>query len=168
MISMEFRKPHRIPGFDYSSALSYFITFNTLERKPLLSVVRRDDLYKPPEIRLKPYGRITQKYILQIESHYPNVTLDNYVIMPDHVHLLFTLNAYAASETNDKSFTAQLVQTLKSLITKEIGHKIWQLDFYDTVADTENLFLRCDAYIDNNPAVWLDRAGIEPPAPKQF
>ena len=159
---MRFRKPHRIPEFDYSSAASYFITFNTINRQKLLSEIHSVDAYVPPVVSLKPYGEITEKYILQMEAFHPEITLDNYVIMPDHVHLLITIKE--SDEANPG--IAVIIQSLKTMITKEIGNKIWQLDFYDTVADTDELFMRCDTYIDNNPAVWLDRAGMEPPAPK--
>ncbi len=163
---MKFRKPHRLAGFDYSSAASYFLTFNILDRKALLSEIKRESIFEPPVICLKSFGRITEKYILQIENHYSGVTLENYVIMPDHVHLLITVNNSSRPKNGSRSLVAGIIQALKSLITKEVGFKIWQLDFYDTVIDTEDLFLKYDAYIDNNPAVWLDRAGIEPPAPK--
>ena len=162
----KFDKPHRLKHFDYSSVCSYMLTFNTLYRKPLLSDVVQNSIYEPPTVILKPFGVITEKAIQQIGSHYEGVTVDNYVIMPDHVHLLITIDQYVPAKRTDKPRVSVMIQQLKSVITKQCGEKIWQADFYDVIADTEFLFRRCDDYIDNNPAVWLEKNGIEPPAPK--
>ena len=163
---MKFRKPHRLNGFDYSSAVSYFIAFDVKDRKNVLSDIIREDIFTSPVVCLKPYGIITEKYILQIESHYPGVIVDNYVIMPNHVHLLITIAQHDPSKQKKQSDISHIIRGLKSMVTREIGKSIWQLDYYDVIAETEEVFLRCDAYIDDNPAVWLDRGGIEPPAPK--
>ena len=163
---IKFRKPHRLRGFDYSAAASYFITFNTSDSKKILSEITRSDMFHPPVVCLKPYGAITEKYILQIEKYNPNVILDNYVIMPDHVHLLISVIGDRETVKSKDSTLARIVRTLKTLVTKELGISIWQLDFYDVIAETEEVFRKCDEYIDNNPSVWLDRAGAEPPPPK--
>ncbi len=142
------------------------LTFNVLQRQRLLSDIVQNSIYEPPEVILKPLGILTEQCIQQIESHYEGVTVDNYVIMPDHVHLLLTINQYIPAERADKPRVSVIIQQLKSVITKQSGRKIWQPDFYDVIADTEFLFQRCDDYIDNNPAVWLEKNGIEPPDPK--
>ena len=162
----KFDKPHRLPRFDYSSVGSYMLTFNTLHRQQLLSDIVQNSIYEPPTVILKPLGLITEQYIQQIESHYKGVKVDNYVIMPDHVHLLLTIEQYIPPKRPDKPRVAVIIQQLKSIISKRWGQRIWQPDFYDVIADTEELFRRCDDYIDNNPAVWLERNGIEPPEPK--
>ncbi len=66
----------------------------------------------------------------------------------------------------DKPRISVIVGSTKAMITKEIGRQIWQADFYDTIADSEFLFRRCDQYIDDNPAAWLDKNGVEPFDPK--
>ena len=163
---IHFDKPHRLPGFDYSSVGSYMLTFTTLGRKPVLSEVISQGIYQPPLVILKPYGQITEKYIQRIESVYHGVKVDNYVIMPDHVHLLLTIEEYVQPIRADKPRISVIIGSTKAMITKEIGRQIWQEDFYDTIADFDFLFRRCDQYIDDNPAAWLDRNGVEPFVPK--
>ena len=158
---MKFHKPHRLKGFDYSSASSYLLTITTMGRAPILSKVVYNGLYEPATVELLPCGAVTEKYLLRIPDAYPNVTLDNYVIMPDHVHILLTIERNAP----DNKGTDKIIRATKAMITREIGHSIWQTDFYDVIADTEELFLRCDRYIDENPAAWIERHG-EPNAPK--
>ena len=158
----KFDKPHRLRSFDYSSVASYMLTFNTADKKCILSEILQRSIFEPPEVRLSAYGRITEKYILNIPNAYPNVTLDNYVIMPNHVHILLTINDYIPPKREDKPMISRIIQSTKSLTVKEIGEKIWQLDFYDVIADTEKRYLICDKYIDDNPAVWLEKSGDEP------
>ncbi len=162
--SIIFHKPHRLRGYDYSSEASYLLTFNTAQRKRILSEILPGENGRLPTVKLYPFGIIVEKYILQIESHYPGITLENYVIMPDHVHLLLTVEYKDLK--NKKPVIPAVIQAVKSLTTKEISENIWQLDYYDVIAQTEEIFLKLDAYVDNNPAAWLDNNEKEPPTPK--
>ena len=157
----QFRKPHRLKQYDYSSVNSYMLTFNTLPGSPALSEIIKSGEFAPPAVNLLPNGIITEKYILNIPRVYPGITLDNYVIMPDHVHILLTIEI----DGSEKHSVAKIIQKTKTMITREIGLSVWQLDFYDVIADSEKIFMNCDQYIDNNPSVWLDKHG-EPIAPK--
>ena len=163
---IHFDKPHWLPGFDYSSVGSYMLTFTTRNREQILSNIVYQGIYHPPRVDLKPYGVVTEKYINRIESVYQGVKVENYVIMPDHVHLLLSVEEYIKPVRKDKPRISVIIGSTKAMITKEIGKQIWQADFYDTIADSEYLFLRCDQYIDDNPAVWLEKNGAEPFVPK--
>ena len=163
---IEFDKPHRLSGFDYSSVGSYMLTFTVKNREPVLSEIVCQGTYQPPRVELKPYGIVTEKYIKRIESVYKGVKVENYVIMPDHVHLLLTIEEYIKPVRADKPRIAVMIGSTKAMITKEIGRQIWQEDFYDTIADSGYLFMRCDKYIDDNPAAWLEKNGVEPFVPK--
>lgn len=136
------------------------ITFNTKSKDLVLSNIAPRQ-YAQPEVCLTPFGKMTEKYILRIPDVYQNVILDNYVIMPDHVHLLLTLQSTPDYPEKAKTNIASIIRSTKTMINKELGQKIWQLDFYDVIADTQDLFDRCDRYIDHNPAAWLDKH-IEP------
>jgi putative transposase len=66
----------------------------------------RDDLYtwggcvlgemvegkEGPKMQLSEVGRIVEECWLAIPEHFPNVILDEYVIMPNHVHGLFEIS----------------------------------------------------------------------------
>jgi len=160
--SVKFHKPHRLKKFDYSSACSYMLTFNTKNRDRILSEIVYKGMFDPPEICLTDFGKVTEKHILNIPNAYKNVTLDNYVIMPDHIHVLLTIER---QENAGNKGVNRIIQTTKSMISREIGFLIWQKDFYDVVADTEEIFQRCDKYIDDNPAAWFEKHS-EPASPK--
>ncbi len=150
----QFRKPHRLKGFDYSSACSYMITFVTAQRKKILSLIQQNNIYEPPSVLLTEYGKICEKHILRIPHVYPGVFIDNYVIMPDHIHLLITISRSGGDDKKTVPVST-IIHATKRMITREIGKSIWQLDFHDVIADNEKRYDICDRYIDDNPASWL-------------
>ena len=153
----KYHKPHRLKTYDYSSPGSYLLTFNTDGRKRILSSVVYRGMYEPATVELTDTGKITEKYLLRIPVVYPHVILENYVIMPDHVHVLLTIVPENNGEPIKRPGVDTMIRSTKTLITKELGFSIWQVDYYDVIADTEELFLLCDKYIDENPAAWLEK-----------
>lgn len=80
------RKNMRLGDYDYSQNGAYLITICVRDKHEMLGVVGSDDLGAPCVI-LSEYGTIVEEYLLQIEDHY-NVTLEKYIIMPNHVHMI--------------------------------------------------------------------------------
>ena len=62
------------------------------KQKILCDLVGRGAL-TPPLINLTPIGRVVEKHILRTGDIYPSVTIDKYVIMPNHVHLIIVIRA---------------------------------------------------------------------------
>ena len=87
------RKPNRLPNYDYSQAGYYFITLCTKDKQPLFwqpSV--GGDIIRPPQgVPLSSIGRVVDEAIRAIPAHYPNVALDKFVVMPNHIHLILAL-----------------------------------------------------------------------------
>lgn len=86
--------------------------------------------------------------IQQIEIIYPNVILDEYIIMPNHIHMILKIN-----EQSNNSIST-IMQQLKMKITKEIGYSIWQKLFYKHIIRNEKEYLKIKEYIINNPLNW--------------
>ena len=83
------RKPTRLKEFDYNTTGAYFITICTEKRWQILSnIVGVDVLGDPKNVELLPYGAVADKYIKQMDEFYENITVDQYVIMPNHIHLI--------------------------------------------------------------------------------
>ena len=74
------RKSIRLKGYDYSQPGPYFVTVNLGNIRCMLAGWRNGTL------DLTPVGEIVKKYWLEIPKHYPGVEMDEYVVMPDHVH----------------------------------------------------------------------------------
>ena len=89
------RKTIRLQNYDYSQNGAYFVTICTAHKLPLFGVVRRGDPFgRPPVpayVELSETGRIVESYLTEIPSHYPDVHLASYVIIPDHIHMILVL-----------------------------------------------------------------------------
>ena len=102
------------------------------------------------QVQLGGAGRIVEKYIRNIPDVYPQVAVDKYVIMPNHVHLLVLL------EQDSKATVQTIVRSLKRMVTRELGESIWQSSFYDVIVRNEVMY-RCEwQYIDSNPDKWTE------------
>ena len=80
--------------------------------------------------------------------------MDKYVIMPNHLHLLVTLADGGLKASRPTIQT--IVRSTKRMITKEIGHSIFQTSFYDHVVRGERDYWEIWQYIENNPARWAE------------
>ena len=74
------RKSPRLAEFDYSLIGYYFVTICTKDRQNHFGLVRNG------KVVLSPAGMIAQNKWQSIPKYYPNVKLDEYVIMPNHIH----------------------------------------------------------------------------------
>ena len=77
------RKSIRIEDYDYSTPGAYFITVCTANREKIFWDNVGADIIRPENIPLSAAGKIVEQGILQMASHYENVTVDKYCIMPD-------------------------------------------------------------------------------------
>lgn len=142
------RKPNRLKGYDYSENGTYFITFCTQKRYELLWKTG----YQIPQYELSEYGEITEKMILKIPVCYPAVVVDQYVIMPNHVHLLLSIQKQGRAMRAPT--IATILNQMKGAITKQIGFSIWQKLFHDHIVRNQAEYQRIWEYIDTNPLKW--------------
>ena len=148
------RKPARLPEYNYSSPGAYFITICVKDRKNLLWQTVGASIARPHRPELSAAGRIVDNAIRSISAHYPAITVDHYVIMPNHIHLLLQIH----TDENGRAMLAPtisvVVQQLKGIVTKQLGHSIWQKLFHDHVIRGERDYQKIWQYIDGNPAKW--------------
>ena len=86
------RKPNRIENYDYNQDGAYFLTICTRDRKRILSKIAvGTGVLDCPEIQLLKYGEIADKYIRQLNDFYDHISVDKYAIMPDHIHMLVSI-----------------------------------------------------------------------------
>ena len=162
-------RPGRLPHYDYSSVGYYFITFCTRHRECCLSTVGgtpyvgRDDpgAPNPPAdmITLTSYGTALDDLICSIPMAYPNVTVQKYVIMPNHVHLLLSIDGPgpgAPGSSRPTQLLPRIMAYLKRTTNRMAGRNLWQTTFYDHIIRNEADYLRIWQYIDTNPAKWQE------------
>ena len=159
------RKPNRIRDYNYSQNGAYFITVCTQSRRKILSeiTVGTPLLGCPQEpcLKLLRHGWIADKVIRQLDSFYDHLSVDKYVIMPDHIHFLITVyGACECPETEQPERTSvisRFVGTFKRFCNRECGENIWQSRYYDHVIRNQQDYNEIWEYIDNNPRKWIMR-----------
>ena len=82
------RKAIRINNYDYFTPGAYFITVCVNGRKPILWNVGAATC----RLNLSKIGAVVETAILQIPEHYPAVSVDKYCVMPDHIHMILSIN----------------------------------------------------------------------------
>ena len=155
------RKYIRLENFDYDSDGAYFITICTVNKECILSTIVGGGAFDAPQNILTEYGKIVEKYIIS-SNNIPNVSIDNYVIMPNHIHILLTINnkdrktgtPKATSPTNKT--IPHFVSTLKRFSNRDIGFDIFQRSYHDRVIRSKAEYMKIWEYIENNPVKWQD------------
>ena len=153
------RKRLRLKNFDYTTPGAYFITICTENRRKLLSqIVGADVLGGPQNVTLLPHGKIADKYINQLNEFYEDITVDQYVIMPNHIHILLLVRydgpPRTSAPTRQTSAVSYFVSTLKRFCNKEYGTNIWQRGFHDHVIRDRKDHEKIAKYICENPIKW--------------
>ena len=147
------RKPIRLKGYDYSQNGAYFITMCTNKRECILSNIVGDDAYIVPKNNLSQIGLICEKYINNINIKYGNVTVDKFVIIPNHIHLFISHHGTMWASSPTKTI-GDIIRSFKTLVTKEAGFPIWQRFYHDHIIRGEKDYLKIWEYIDTNVIKW--------------
>jgi REP element-mobilizing transposase RayT len=157
------RRPLRLKGYDYSQAGAYFVTICTRARMPF---------FEDETIRT-----IVERCWLEIPDHHPMVQLDEWVIMPNHLHAIVVLaddrvhdcRGEVTSPNREGAETAplrkrtlgQVVAYFKYQTAKAInqarstpGASVWQRNYYEHVIRNEDDLTQIRQYILDNPVQW--------------
>lgn len=154
LFPMKYRKNIRLKNYDYSQNGCYFVTICTNFKEELLSKI-----YGTPGVErnvLSDVGEAVSECIQFIHENYDGVCIDNYCIMPNHIHLLIALTNAQGGRGNPP--LRDVVGRLKSFTTKryrEISNNpaaiLWQRDYYEHVIRGEEDYAEKWRYIDENP-----------------
>jgi REP element-mobilizing transposase RayT len=79
------RRSIRLRGYDYARAGAYFVTVCVQDRECLLGQIVED------EMRLSEAGQMVQSVWDELPERYPGVDVDQFVVMPNHVHGIMVL-----------------------------------------------------------------------------
>ena len=145
------RKPNRL---DYSQPNAYFITICTKNKEMLFWENVGASIARPEDVRLSKYGKIVVEAIEKISTIYPVITVDNYVVMPNHIHLLLQIHSDSSGRAMLAPTISIVIQQMKGYATKKIGRSIWQKLFHDHVIRDEKGYLKIWNYIEGNPSKW--------------
>lgn len=156
------RRSIRLQKYDYSEIGAYFITICTYNRECLFGDIVND------AVILNELGVIAHDEWLRTVEMRKDIGLDEFVIMPNHLHGVITIKGHAQRAPTFEQFgkpTSSSVPTIirgyKSAVTKQINEvyraheiKVWQRGYYEHVIRNEKSFCQIREYIVNNPMNW--------------
>ena len=161
-------------GYDYSENGAYFITICVKDMREILGkIAGRDDLGAPRvenvQVQLSQCGEIVREKIEEIHLHYENISIDNYIVMPNHIHMIIMVSrgiGISAVQNNDggalrssrptTALIPQIITALKKETNKIVGFSIWQTSYHDRIIRNEKEYYKIWYYIDTNPLKWQD------------
>lgn len=140
------RKRIRLESECYSQIGYYFITICVKNRLNLLGEIYECRGGYQPSVKMKltKVGNLVEKYLKEIPKLYINTQIDEYVIMPNHIHLILVL------ENNKENNVSTIIGQFKRKVSKELKCKIWQKLFYDHIIRNDK------EYIQTNVERWKE------------
>lgn len=155
--SIHKRKTTRIPRHDYSSKGYYFVTLLCKDRKPLFGAI------EGTEVRLNEAGEIAYKCWTEIPEHFPHIRLEDFIIMPDHIHgVLYITETQSSGEYQVHAYQKVVPRSIGSVVR---GYKIGVTKWFRNRGDASVIWHRnyhcvsllwqdvgrVNEYIRNNP-----------------
>ncbi|TKJ38450.1 transposase [candidate division LCP-89 bacterium B3_LCP] len=171
-ISPNHRQSIRLRNRDYGKPGLYFLTICVKDRECVLGEVVEGEMH------LSEFGKIVKTCWDDLPNHYPHIKLDDFVVMPNHVHGIIVLTD---TEINDEinvgaGFAegtlkgkpaptrhhplSEIIRALKTFSSRRInkirhtpGVSFWQRNYYERVLRRGELN-HYRQYIHDNPADW--------------
>ena len=160
----------QLPRYDYSQPGAYFITIRAADRRCIFGDI------VDGEIRLNKNGSIVAEQWAGLPSHYLNTILDEFVIMPNHVHGIICLTnrsptsvgagfqpASFSHPTKPRHGLPEIIRGFKTFSALGInrlqgtsGQPVWQRNYYEHVVRGEDDLDRIRRYNVENPLTWAD------------
>jgi putative transposase len=160
----------RMNHWDYSWPAMYYVTICTQNRRCCLAEIKNEQVY------LSEMGNVVFEDLVNIPILRTYVTLDHFIIMPNHLHAIFILNDdndfghpqgrdTVNRVSTERKFGALppkslsvIINTFKGGVTRHCHEKglncIWQPNYYEhVIRDYEDLG-RIREYIAHNPINW--------------
>ena len=158
------RQSMRLMEYDYSQAGAYFVTICVREGEPLFGEIVNG------VVQLSDFGRVVMECWKAVPEHFQDVELDEFVVMPNHVHGIIVISAvgtiHELSLQNDprsrrRMLLPKVVGYLKMNTAKRIneiretpGTPVWQRNYYEHIIRHDDEMKQLRNYIANNPIGW--------------
>lgn len=106
------------------------------------------------------YGDVVEKYIDEIKIKYPDVSVDKFVIMPNHIHMIIVISQKGTGNPSPtistvmgwfKYQTTKMINNLRSSPSKTF----WQRSYFDHIIRGQQDYDEQWRYIDENPVRWI-------------
>ena len=156
MKGQRFYRHLRNKKIDYSMG-RFFVTMQVEHNRSILGTIVGE------ECILNELGNAVQNELTSLPQKYPELELGAFVVMPNHLHAIFTIKERT---TNKKNHLGFLVGRFKGSSTflygklkragkaHDIGAHLWQIDYWEDLISSTAELLHYERYIHNNPKNW--------------
>ncbi|MFP4507114.1 MAG: transposase, partial [Cyclobacteriaceae bacterium] len=158
-------KLYRLPGYDYSQAGECFITICTQDRQHYFGHITDGIMH------LSAAGIIARDNLLMIPDQFENAVLDEWVIMPNYIHLILVINGsminHGPTDIPNKSgipnnpmelpqdTIGKMMRWYKGRVSFQCRQSgmafAWQARFHDRIIRDRRALKNIRQYIRNNP-----------------
>lgn len=155
------RKPIRLKEYGYSTAGYYYATICAYNQKELFGHIENNRMI------LNKIGKIIKTTWMEIPNHFPNIELDEFIIMPNHIHGILVIdNNKREGRRPSPTYSyllSDIIRGFKTFSANSINKTIllsnkfkWQRFFHDHIIRTDESLNNTREYIINNPTKWND------------
>lgn len=149
------RQTIRLKGYDYSQPGWYFVTICTWQREAIFGRIAEDC------VQLTVAGKVVAKTWLELPRHYPLVQVDEFIVMPNHIHGIVVIVEKTGVAPAASAPLSEIVRRLKSDSARKINllqqtpqMPVWQRNYYEHIIRTNEELAHIRRYIAENPLRW--------------
>ncbi|HTG34847.1 MAG TPA: transposase [Thermoanaerobaculia bacterium] len=154
------RQSIRLKGYDYSLSGAYFVTLCVQHRECLFGDVIGVIL------QANDAGQMVERWWRELTRKFPTVSMDEFVVMPNHLHGVLILQRSQVSQGSESSPLGTVMDWFKTMTTNEyirgvknhgwknFPRRLWQRDYFDRIIRDQNEIEMIREYIRRNPSQW--------------
>lgn len=153
----------RLRDYQYDTAGCYCVTICTQQRQMMFGGVDNGVM------ELNDVGALVRAEWLALVQRFPSIGLDDFILMPNHLHGIIFLNLCGEPATgNSVPALGTVVGAFKSLSTRAMSRltegsgKVWQRNYYEQIIRSETMLNGLRQYILDNPYHWHDDPEYSP------
>lgn len=140
---MHHRKSPRASRIDYTASAAYFVTICTKDRRNYFGEIEKNDLSERQDMKLNSLGLYCYKYIQSLSEQRKTVDIHEWVVMPNHVHILLYLS----------EFTKKMNQEIQDTRRRDVLLERPCIETDTMIGQAKSLSLPINAWY-NGPTLW--------------
>jgi len=161
IIMRRVRKKNRLGQYDYSQNGMYYVTICTYRKYNYFGRIVKGQMI------LNERGQLARKLWLEIPTHYQGIDIDEFVVMPNHIHGIIYIHNNVVTEhcsvttgNHRCGLLSKIIKSYKEMFVKGIKGNFgdydfhWQRSYYDHVIRSGYSLDKIREYILLNPANW--------------
>ena len=148
------RKPNRLKNYDYNHDGAYFITVCAKDHDELFGNIAEGAAFCL--LQLSDIGVLVESEISRLNQTYEDISVDSYVIMPNHVHMIVSVCGGKRRQNAAPTTISRAINQWKRAVSMKAGFSPWQKSFHDHIIRNQEDYNRIAEYIENNPARWAE------------